>query len=153
VLVSDGAFLELEDCQVSVNGSSAGKSRLPAALRLQEWARGSLENCSFSGAGHGIDLDTESWVEARRCRISANAGWGIWAHHQGGGLVEEELQKLQKELDYNKGFLDSVMVKLNNKRFVENAPPAVLQKEQQKKEDTLTKIRAIEENISMLMKK
>ena len=66
---------------------------------------------------------------------------------------EEELQKLQKELEYNKGFLDSVMVKLNNKRFVENAPPAVLQKEQQKKEDTLTKIRAIEENISMLMKK
>jgi valyl-tRNA synthetase len=62
----------------------------------------------------------------------------------------EELEKLQKELDYTRGFLESVMHKLNNKRFVDNAPPRVIEVENRKKADAETKIRAIEEQIASM---
>ena len=38
--------------------------------------------------------------------------------------VEGELKKLNEELVYNQGFLVSVMKKLDNQRFVQNAPAA-----------------------------
>jgi valyl-tRNA synthetase len=66
---------------------------------------------------------------------------------------EEEISKLEKELEYNRGFLKSVMAKLGNSKFVGNAPPEVLEREQKKKEDTETKIKAIEEHIKSLKKK
>ncbi len=60
---------------------------------------------------------------------------------------EGELKKLQEELDYTKGFLEAVMVKLNNERFVGNAPAKVVELENKKKTDAETKIRALEERI------
>ena len=36
--------------------------------------------------------------------------------------AEDELNKLKEELDYTRGFLNTVMKKLNNDRFVNNAP-------------------------------
>jgi valyl-tRNA synthetase len=64
----------------------------------------------------------------------------------------EELTKLEKELEYVRGFLDSVMVKLNNKKFVSNAPPKVIELENCKKADAETRIRAIEEQIASMKK-
>jgi valyl-tRNA synthetase len=64
----------------------------------------------------------------------------------------EELLKLEKELAYTRGFLDSVMKKLTNERFVANAPAHVLEMEQKKKADAETKIRSIEEHIAHLRK-
>ena len=65
---------------------------------------------------------------------------------------EEELQKLEKELDYTKGFLESVMQKLSNEKFVNNAPAKVLEMEQKKKADAEIKIKTIEEHIALLKK-
>lgn len=65
---------------------------------------------------------------------------------------EDELQKLRKELEYNKGFLDAVMKKLNNKQFINNAPEAVVKREKQKKADAEIKIRAIKAHIKSLDK-
>jgi valyl-tRNA synthetase len=45
---------------------------------------------------------------------------------------QEELSRLNKELDYVKGFLDSVLVKLNNHKFVSQAPPKVIELENRK---------------------
>jgi valyl-tRNA synthetase len=59
--------------------------------------------------------------------------------------VENERAKIITELNYCRGFLDSVMKKLNNERFVQNAPPAVLDLERKKKADTESKIRSLEE--------
>lgn len=56
---------------------------------------------------------------------------------------EEELEKLQKELKYQEGFLKGVMKKLSNERFVNNAPEAVVNKEKQKQADAEEKIRLI----------
>ena len=64
--------------------------------------------------------------------------------------VEEELKKLEEELNYTKGFLNSVMKKLGNERFVNNAPEAVVAKERAKQADAEAKIKVLEERIAGL---
>lgn len=66
--------------------------------------------------------------------------------------IEEEIDKLEKELKYNEGFLISVEKKLSNERFVNNAPPTVVAKEKQKKKDAETKIISIKEQLTVLKK-
>lgn len=58
--------------------------------------------------------------------------------------------ELQKELDYLKGFLQSVEKKLGNEKFVANAKPEVLAAEQKKQSDALAKIKTLEESLSLL---
>lgn len=64
--------------------------------------------------------------------------------------IEEEVAKLQEELNYTLGFLNSVQKKLSNERFVAGAPDAVLATERKKEADALSKITAIEERLSSL---
>lgn len=64
--------------------------------------------------------------------------------------VEAELARLNKELDYYRGFLASVMKKLGNERFVNNAPEAVVAAERNKQKDAELKIAAIEASIKAL---
>ena len=64
--------------------------------------------------------------------------------------AEEEIRKLEEELDYTRGFLHSVMKKLNNRRFVQNAPENVVNTEKKKKEDAEQKIKTLEERIKSL---
>jgi valyl-tRNA synthetase len=61
--------------------------------------------------------------------------------------IEGELKRLNEELHYNKGFLASVMKKLENDRFVQNAPASVLDLERKKKSDAESKIKSLEEAI------
>lgn len=64
--------------------------------------------------------------------------------------VEEEVSKLKKDLDYQKGFFNSVDKKLSNERFVNNAPEAVVNAEKQKRDDAESKIKVLEERIAAL---
>jgi len=64
--------------------------------------------------------------------------------------VEEEVKKLEKELIYNQGFLKAVEKKLNNTRFITNAPEKVVVLEKQKQADALAKIEAIQEQLNNL---
>ena len=64
--------------------------------------------------------------------------------------VEEEVEKLQKELTYQKGFLEIVNRKLTNKRFVDSAPDEVVAVERKKAADAQEKIQAIEITLSKL---
>jgi valyl-tRNA synthetase len=64
--------------------------------------------------------------------------------------ITEEKDRLSKELDYNKGFLQSVQKKLANERFVQNARPEVLDVEKKKQADAEAKIKAIEEQLASL---
>ncbi|HEX2534227.1 MAG TPA: valine--tRNA ligase [Chitinophagaceae bacterium] len=59
-------------------------------------------------------------------------------------------EQLQKDLDYLKGFLQSVEKKLSNERFVQNAKPEVVDAERRKKADAEEKIKAIEESLGRL---
>ncbi|MBN3583310.1 valine--tRNA ligase [Algoriphagus aestuarii] len=64
--------------------------------------------------------------------------------------VEEEKENIQKELDYTKGFLNSVMKKLSNERFVSGAPEKVIEMERKKQADAEAKIKALEESLAKL---
>ena len=64
--------------------------------------------------------------------------------------VEEEIAKLEEELKYNEGFLNSVRKKLSNERFVSNAPDAVVAAERKKEADAQSKIQIITERLAAL---
>ena len=64
--------------------------------------------------------------------------------------VETEIEKLQKELDYTKGFLKIVEGKLSNDKFVQNAPQQLVDNEKNKLADAKTKIEILAEKISAL---
>jgi len=64
--------------------------------------------------------------------------------------VEEERKKIIDELSYTRGFLDTVMKKLNNDRFVANAPAQVVELEQKKRRDAEAKIAALEARLKEL---
>ena len=64
--------------------------------------------------------------------------------------VEAELKRMREDLIYQEGFLNSVMKKLSNERFVAGAPKDVLEKEQQKQADAEAKIKALKEGIERL---
>ena len=64
--------------------------------------------------------------------------------------VEAELARLRKEHDYYTGFRASVMKKLGNERFVNNAPAAVVEVERRKLADAEQKLAAIEASIAAL---
>ncbi len=65
---------------------------------------------------------------------------------------EKEIEKTESELEYARGFLKSVMKKLDNKQFVANAPPKVIEAERSKKTDAENKITVLEERLQMLRK-
>ncbi|MBS1680181.1 MAG: valine--tRNA ligase [Bacteroidetes bacterium] len=62
----------------------------------------------------------------------------------------KEKEELLKELEYNRGFLASVMKKLSNEKFVNGAPPQVLELEKKKKADADLKIKTLEERLASL---
>ena len=66
--------------------------------------------------------------------------------------VEEELKKLEADLKYQEGFLQSVMKKLSNEKFVSKAPANVIEMERKKQADAETKIAALKESIAALRK-
>lgn len=61
-----------------------------------------------------------------------------------------ERERIQKELEYNKGFLESVMKKLGNQNFVSKAKPEIIASEEKKKADAEQKIKALEEQLGSL---
>ena len=70
-----------------------------------------------------------------------------------GDLVDtgEEIKRMEKELEYTRGFMKSVSKKLDNERFVNNAPEAVVAAERKKLADAEAKIKTLEEQIQRLI--
>ncbi len=64
--------------------------------------------------------------------------------------VEEEIAKLNKDLEYYTKFLAGVEKKLGNERFVANAPEAVVAVERKKKADAEEKLAAIRASLASL---
>ena len=61
-----------------------------------------------------------------------------------------ERKTLQKELDYTRGFLENVLKKMSNERFVNHAPPKVLEIEKKKQADAEAKIETLMESLRKL---
>ena len=64
--------------------------------------------------------------------------------------VSLQKEQLLKDLEYLKGFLNSVNHKLNNEKFVQKAKAEVIELERKKKADAESKILVIEESLSAL---
>ena len=64
--------------------------------------------------------------------------------------TEEELKKLEADLEYQEGFLQSVLKKLGNEKFVNNAPAKVVEMERKKQADAESKIAALKDSIAKL---
>ena len=64
--------------------------------------------------------------------------------------AEKEKEDIQKEIEYNQGFLNSVMKKLSNEKFVSGAPPQVIDLERKKKADAEMKINSLQERLERL---
>jgi valyl-tRNA synthetase len=64
--------------------------------------------------------------------------------------VKEEAKRIKKELEYLRGFLVSVVKKLDNERFMASAPAHVIQLEKNKKNDAEAKISRLEEQLKGL---
>ena len=63
----------------------------------------------------------------------------------------KEKEQLVKDLEYQKGFLASVMKKLSNEKFVAGAAPHIVDAEKKKKADCEAKINSLEEAIKRLV--
>ncbi|MGB5189229.1 valine--tRNA ligase [Robiginitalea sp.] len=64
--------------------------------------------------------------------------------------VASEMEKIQEELEYTRGFLTSVQKKLSNRRFVDNAPEKVVALEQKKASDAEARIETLEKSLANL---
>ena len=71
-----------------------------------------------------------------------------------GNLIdaEAEIARMEKELKAKEGFLKGVLAKLNNERFVANAPAAVVELERKKQHDAESIIASLKESIAALKK-
>lgn len=68
------------------------------------------------------------------------------------GKVDEakEREAIVKEISYHKGFLAIVDKKLSNEKFVNSAPPQVVESERKKKADAEARISALEESLGRI---
>jgi valyl-tRNA synthetase len=61
--------------------------------------------------------------------------------------VEIDLEQVKKDLEYYRGFRESVAKKLSNEKFVANAKPEIVENERKKLADAEAKIKALEEMV------
>ena len=66
--------------------------------------------------------------------------------------VEAEIARMEAELKHKEGFLQGVLKKLGNEKFVNNAPAAVLELERKKQADAESIINSLKESIAALKK-
>lgn len=65
--------------------------------------------------------------------------------------IEAETAKINEELVYNLGFLEAVLKKLNNEKFVGSAPAKVVEIERKKQADIEEKIKILEERLATFL--
>lgn len=124
-----------------------------------------LQVSEFRGASKSIDLFHATVL--KMCNLSSIESTkekpnGIvpivirdheyYIHTQGLINQEEEQKKILEELNYTKSFLESVMKKLGNERFVSSAKPEIVAVENKKKSDAEAKIKLLESQLELLMK-
>lgn len=61
-----------------------------------------------------------------------------------------ERERIEAEMTYLRGFIQSVQQKLGNEKFVQHAKPEIVEKERQKLADGQAKLRSLEESLAQL---
>ena len=151
--IAQKELLTLEVVETHPNPSlygGASQNSLPIEGEMSEGQKGAVA-CASIILKMG-NLEAINVVEAKSDGTSSfMVGTTEYAVPLGSLIdVEAEVAKLQAELTYLEGFLNSVMKKLSNERFVSNAPEAVVAAERKKQADAESKIAAIKETIAKL---
>jgi valyl-tRNA synthetase len=94
-----------------------------------------------------LEYTTEKVVAALTFRVKSNE---YFVPIAGNIDVAAEIEKLETELKYAQGFLNSVRMKLNNEKFVANAKAEIIANERNKEADALNKIATIEASLKGL---
>ena len=147
------AMAEAKEIVSGVRAVRTGKN-IPVKTQLSLQALGGFNNPCESVIVKLANLDGISVVTAKDATAAAFlVGATEYAVPLQGSInVEEELAKLNKELDYERGFLASVEKKLGNEKFVAHAPEAVVAAERKKQADAKAKIATLEASIAALKK-
>lgn len=147
----------LEQCEVAMQVVSAvrnirAQKNIPQKEQLKLEVMGETEM-----PGVIIKLSNLSAIEKITEKPSAGSASFIvksveyFIQLEGAIDKDAEIERLTKELEYAKGFLESVMKKLSNERFVQNAPTKVLDTEYAKRSDAEGKILALESQLASLI--
>ena len=102
-----------------------------------------------SGISHLTNLES---IEEVSEKVEGAFGFMVGRHRfyipfgDGFDIVAEK-SKIQKDLDYQKGFLKSVRGKLSNENFVSGAPDSVVANERKKEADAVAKIEIMQEKL------
>ena len=94
-----------------------------------------------------LDIRSEEVAGAATFMVKATAFYIPFA---GNVDIEAEVAKINEDLAYNRGFLDSVIKKLSNEKFVGSAPAKVVEIERKKQADIEEKIKILEERLTTL---
>jgi valyl-tRNA synthetase len=95
----------------------------------------------------GIRVVSEEVTGAASFRVKSTTFSLVAASVTTTTTTQNELARIEGELNYTRGFLASVMKKLGNERFVKNAPADVVEKEKAKKADAEAKIKVLEDRL------
>jgi len=130
----DNAIPNKEKLQLNVRNADARNTEFDAAIEH-------LCNLSLIQPISGKPSNSFSFIAG---------GFEFFIPFTGNVDIVGEISKLQQDLEYTRGFLQSVVSKLSNERFVNNAPAQVLEGERKKKADALSKIAMLEEKLTSL---
>jgi len=91
------------------------------------------------------EIRNEEVLGAATFMVKATA---FYIPFEGNVDAEAEIAKINEELTYNRGFLDAVIRKLGNEKFVASAPAKVVEIERKKQADAEEKIKILEERLA-----
>ena len=94
----------------------------------------------------GLEIRTEEVEGAATFMVKSTA---FYIPFSGNVDVEAEVTKIQEELVYFRGFLETVIKKLGNEKFVGSAPAKVVEIERKKQADAEEKIKILEERLAI----
>ena len=100
-------------------------------------------------------LGNVSKLELSTEEITGAANFMVWSSayyipFEGNVDVEAEVAKINEELAYFGRFLDTVLKKLGNEKFVASAPAKVVEIERKKQADAVEKLKILEDRLSTL---
>ena len=67
--------------------------------------------------------------------------------------IDAEINRLLAELKHKESFLQGIVKKLSNEKFVNNAPAAVIELERKKQADAESIIKSLKESLTILLKR
>ena len=129
------------------------RNNLSPKESLTLWYEGDLSSLGdFTDAiRHLANIGNMEVLSAEASGTGFLSGGIKWMLESGeGGDPDEQKAKLEEQLKYTRGFLESVKKKLSNERFVSNAPADVVEVERKKQADAEEKIRLLEESLLSL---